>query len=184
MGQVTFDEVVVIDWYQSDSAATDLEANDWLWNGEIESSGSVYLFKLSDELVAWSSRRGTRFQMHLQLTHSIQENIQDVRKNFSGNQNQSVQIMCIGNPEWEDELEIGEKDLFGSNSGDGTGSEISLKKHKAAIKKHPNRLVCVRRNVHKGPPTECGEKEIDEDAFWDTFEPVDSLERSAFVLSK
>jgi hypothetical protein len=102
MGLVTFEEVVVIDWYQSDSAATDLEVNDWLWNGEIESSGSAYLSAPLDELVAWSSRRGTRFQMHVQSTHPVQENIRDVRTNFSGKQNQSMQIMFIGNPEWED----------------------------------------------------------------------------------
>jgi hypothetical protein len=32
MGQITFDEVVVIDWYQSETAATYREANDRLWN--------------------------------------------------------------------------------------------------------------------------------------------------------
>ncbi len=32
MGQIGYDKVVVIDWYQPDSTATSLEANDRLWN--------------------------------------------------------------------------------------------------------------------------------------------------------
>jgi hypothetical protein len=184
MGTVKFDEIVAIEWYRSNSAAEELEANDWYWNGEIQSTGTVCLFKLSNELIAWTSERGERKQVNLQSDHSIQENIKDVRKNFSGNLNQSTQIMCIGNPEWEGELEIGESELFIANDGNGTGSEISLKKQKAAIKKHPNRLICVRRNVYKGDASEFSGNEVSEDLFWDKFEPIDDMERSAFIMEK
>lgn len=184
MGTIKFDEIVSIEWYSSDAAADELEANDWFWNGEIQSSGTVCLFKLSSEIVAWTSERGERKQMNLQSDHSIQENIKDIRKNFSGNITHSTQIMCVGNPDWEDELEIGESDIFNANDGNGEGSEISLKKQKAAIKKYPNRLICVRRNVYKGEASEFTKDEVSNDLFWDKFEPIDEMERSAFIMEK
>jgi hypothetical protein len=184
MNNIRFDEVILIDWYRSDTAATDLEANDWYWNGELEATGTVCLFKLLDELVAWSSRRGDRMQIHRQADHSIQENIRDIRSNFSGNIDHSTQIMCMGNPEWEDELELGDNHIFEANDGDGYGSEISLKEQIYTIKKNPHRLICIHRNVYKGGEINCTEKEITDDIFWDQFEPIDSLERSAFILEK
>jgi hypothetical protein len=181
---VEFDEVIAIEWYSPETSADELDANDWYWNGEIQSTGTVCLFKLSNEIVAWTSERGEQKQMHLQSDHSIQENISDIRKNFSGNITQSTRIMCIGNPEWEDELEIGPSDVFNSNDGNGEGSEISLKKQKSAIKKHPNRLVCVRRNVYKGDANSFSKLEISDGLFWDKYEPIDEMERAAFIIEK
>lgn len=184
MNTIKFDEVVCIDWYWSDKAAEELAANDWYWNGEIAATGTICLFKHVDELIAWSAERGEQKQFHLQSGSPIQENIRDGRRNFSGNSTQSARIMCIGNPEWEDELELGPNDLFGESRGNGEGAEISLKKQKASVKKQPNRLLCVRRNVYKGNQVELSEEEILDGDFWSEFEPVDDLERSAFVIEK
>ena len=184
MNTLKFDEVVCIDWYWSDKAAEELEGNDWYWNGEIAPTGTVCIFKTAGELVAWSSVRGERKQFHLQADSPIQENMRDARKNFSGNSAQSTRILCIGNPDWEDELELGSSDVFGESNGNGEGSEISLKKHKGSIKKSPNRLLCVRRNAFKGEQVDLSEEEIFQDDFWSEFEPIDDLERSAFVIEK
>jgi hypothetical protein len=184
MDTVKFDEVVCIDWYWSERAAEDLEANDWYWNGEIVATGTVCIYKCSDEIIAWSSEQGERKQFYLQTLSALQDNLRDVRKTFSGNTNQSIRIACIGNPDWEDELELGPNDIYGANDGNGEGAEISVKKQKSAIKKNPNRLLCVRRNVYKGNQVDLSEEEIFKDGFWSEFELIDDLERSAFIFEK
>ena len=58
MGQITFDEVVVIDWYQSETAATYREANDRLWNATTPALTAALEHFLDAFRSRWSSRIG------------------------------------------------------------------------------------------------------------------------------
>ncbi len=85
---------------------------------------------------------------------------------------------------WEDELEYSNSDIFEFTEGDGTGSEISLKTHKTYLKKFPNRLICMTREVFKSTGIELDVNSLENDIYFETFEPIDSLEKSAFCIQK
>jgi hypothetical protein len=180
----SIDSFICISYLNLQDSMQAIEENEWRWSTEIEPSGELTLYLNDEDLVYWSHQANGETTFYSQEDYSLNENIRDVMKNFAGNTNNALQIICLGFPAWEDELELGTKDIYDFGEGDGVGSEISVKKHNAFLKKNPRKLLCVTRQIYEGPSTTVTKETLENEPFIDNFEPIDYRERSSFIVHK